>query len=404
MRTTVYCVLGLGIVAIAALYFWGRNHINFPGPWAAARAQAADLSVLKVADGYQVGFFAEPELGLESPRQLAEGDNGWVFVGSRTDKVYALRDQDEDGAANEVRIVAQGMKTPHGVAFDPDSDNLYVGAIDGIYVINDISQKLADEKSDLTPRQVIGGFVESGWHGTRHIKIGADGMLYVSLGTPCNICEPPDPNFTGVIRRYLVSALLPDTDSQDNSSNSGTDADGEVFARGVRNSVGFDFHPVDGALWFTDNGRDWLGDDLPSDELNRAPEAGMHFGFPYCHQGDFTDPEFGDAASCDQYEKPALNTGAHVANLGMAFDPKGEHVYIALHGSWNRSEKTGYAVHRARATAGGEVSEYQPFVSGWLQGESVSGRPADVVFLADGDLLISDDFANVIYRVKEVAL
>lgn len=376
-----YFVVISTILILAALYFAARSYVSLPS---FARAAAADIASLKAADGYKLDFFAPPNSGLDSPRQLAEGADGWIFAGSRGDKVYAMRDENGDGIADDIRVVAAGMNTPHGVAFS-DGD-LYVGAVDGVYVLRNIAAKLAGE--DARPQLFIGGLPDNSWHGTRHLKIGADGMLYLSLGTPCNVCIPPDAELTGVIRRYP----LPEGGA------------GEVFARGIRNSVGFDFHPADGALWFTDNGRDWLGDDLPADELNRAPRAGMHFGFPYCHQGDFADPEFGDEGICDKYEKPVLLTGAHVANLGMAFDAEGKYVYIALHGSWNRSQKTGYAVYRAAVNADGGVSEYAPFLEGWLRAdETVSGRPADVIFTGEGDLLVSDDFANAIYRARKVS-
>lgn len=377
-KTLTFLVIPL-IFLFAVLVWTAQSYVSLPG---FARAVAADIHSLKTPDGYALNFFTPPNSGIRSPRQLAAGEDGWIFAGSRGDKVYAMRDGDGDGVAEEVRVVAAGMNTPHGVAFG--GGDLYIGTVNGIYVIRDVAAKLAGD--DIRPQLFVGGLPDNDWHGTRHLKIGADGMLYVSLGTPCNSCIPPDAELTGVIRRYA----LPDG------------GDGEVFARGIRNSVGFDFHPDDGALWFTDNGRDWLGDDSPSDELNRAPRAGMHFGFPYCHQGDLPDSEFGEENICDNYEKPVLKTGAHVANLGMTFDTAGEYVYIALHGSWNRSVKTGYAVYRAAVRKDGGVSEYAPFVEGWLRtDELVSGRPADVIF-ADGDLLVSDDFANVVYRVSKV--
>ena len=370
------------LILLAGGAFSACRQINLAAFARIEPGETAHLKMLKLPDGYRINFFAPPSLQVESPRQLAEGADGWIFSGSRAGKVYALRDGNGDGAADEVRIIAGKMSTPHGVAFY--NGGLYIGAVDGVYLIADIITKLADG-SQITPRRLISGFHESGHHGTRHLKIAPDGMLYVSLGTPCDICEPPLPGFTSVIRRYALDG-----------------DDGEVYARGIRNSVGFDFHPRTGELWFTDNGRDWLGDDLPEDELNHAPRAGIHFGYPYCHQGDLPDPEFGAGKSCADYEPPALLTGAHVANLGMAFDGEGRYVYIALHGSWNRSEKTGYAVYRAEIGEDGGVSGYAPFVEGWLREDgAVLGRPADVVFLADGNMLISDDFSGAIYRISK---
>lgn len=384
-NTKIFYCIGIPIILLpAALYWAAQSYVSLPF---FARASAADaVSYIKTQDGYELLFFAAPDFGLQSPRQLAEGENGWIFVGSRSDKVYALRDSDNDGAADDFRVVAEGLEIPHGVAFS--GGDLYIGAVDGVYIVRNIGEKLAGDKSasPYSAELFIGGFPDNSWHGTRHLKIGPDGMLYVSLGTPCNVCIPPDSELTGVIRRYSL---------QDGGDK------GEVFARGIRNSVGFDFHPASGVLWFTDNGRDWMGDDLPSDELNRAPRQGMHFGFPHCHQGDLSDPDFGDGNSCAEYEKPVLKTGAHVANLGMAFDENGKYVYIALHGSWNRSRKTGYAVWRAEIANGG-ASDYAPFLEGWLRAdELVSGRPADLIWTNGGDLLVSDDFAHAIYLARK---
>ncbi len=381
IRKKMYFIVFALLLSAAALFNACRQ-VNLPAFARIAPDDAALLAMLKVPDGYRIDFFAPPGLGVKSPRQLAEGADGWVFSGSRAGKVYALKDADQDGKADEARIIAEGMKTPHGVAFA--RGGLYIGAVDGVYFAENIVEKLNGGEA-IAPKLLVSGFYESPHHGARHIKIAPDGMLYVALGVPCDICLPPLPDFTGVIRRYAPDG-----------------SGGEVFARGIRNAVGFDFHPQSGELWFTDNGRDWLGDDLPSDELNHAPRPDMHFGYPYCHQGDLPDPEFGAGKSCADYESPALLTGAHAANLGMAFDAEGKYVYIALHGSWNRSEKTGYAVYRAAVDANGGVSDYAPFAEGWLREDGgVLGRPADIVFLADGDMLVSDDFAHAIYRVSK---
>lgn len=369
---TAFCIL-------AYFYFSYGRYVNLATPAGALSSEESLIGRLHPPAGWQISFFAPPALGLQSPRQLAKGADNWLFAGSRSGKVYALRDADGDGVAEEIHIVAKGLSTPHGVAYS--DGNLYIGAIDGIYLIADIAPGLANPPP---PQKIIGGFYNNSSHGTRHIKIGPDGMLYVSLGTPCNICIPPDAEFTGVIRKYALAP--PDA--------------GEAVARGIRNSVGFDFHPQSGELWFTDNGRDWLGDELPSDELNRVSQPGQHFGYPYCHQGDLPDPEFG--GDCASYEAPVLKTGPHVANLGMSFDAAGKHVYIALHGSWNRSSKIGYAVYRA--TLGKDkqsVTDYAPFVEGWLQNDGrVIGRPADVIFWGEDDMLISDDSTHAIYRVR----
>ena len=370
------------LLAGCAHWFVGR-HVNIA--WrAAAQDEKAILAGLKLPPGYAVDFFAPPGFGgLDAPRQLSLGDDGWIFSGSRAGKVYALRDTDGDGRANEIRIVAEGGNIRHSVAYH--QNNLYLGAIDRVYAMDDIRGQLAEGGALSSPRVLIDNLNPSSHHGARHLEIGADGMLYLSLGTPCNTCLPP--KGTGVIRRY-APPFSPDS--------------AEVAARGVRNSVGFAFHPKTGEMWFTDNGSDFLGDELPHDELNRVPSAGLHFGYPFCHQGDLLDPEFGAGKTCADYEPPVLKTGPHVANLGAAFDADGDYIYLALHGSWNRSEKIGYAVWRAKINAAADsVENYEPFVEGWLRNGGVSGRPVDVLFLENGDMLVSDDFADSIYRIRK---
>ena len=217
------------------------------------------------------------------------------------------------------------------------------------------------------------------------MDFGPDGLLYIAVGAPCNVCLKPD---YAQIRR-----MQPD----------GTGM--EVFARGVRNSVGFDWHPNTDVLWFTDNGRDWLGDNRPPDELNRAPGPGMHFGFPFCHGATIPDPVYGQRRDCDEFTAPAQQLGPHVAGLGMKFYTGDQfpeayqgQIFIAEHGSWNRSEKIGYRVTLVRLE-GSEAVSYEPFATGWLQGEQTWGRPAYVLPLPDGSLLVSDDTAGAIYRI-----
>ena len=342
-------------------------------------------------DTLSIGIFADD---LPKARQLAIGDDGWLFVGSRADAVYALRDNDNDGIADQKRIIVSGLRAPHGVAFF--GGDLYIGEIPRIHIIRDIIGKLQSGAA-ITTEVFIDGLPTSGHHGVRHLGISPDGkMLYVSFGVPCNICKPAD-DLAGVIRRYplVFPALLIHPPRPMMAT------DGEVYARGLRNAVGFAWQPNSGVLWITDNGRDWLGDDLPNDELNRAPDMGMHFGFPYCHQGDMPDPEFGDERTCDEFAPPALLTGAHVANLGMAFDDEGN-ALIALHGSWNRSEKVGYSVRRARIKDG-RVIGYDDYASGWLRDDgSVWGRPVDIALLPNGGgVLVSDDYADAVYLIKQ---
>ncbi len=223
-------------------------------------------------------------------------------------------------------------------------------------------------------------------HGWKFIAFGPDGWLYLAVGAPCNICDP-DARYASIFRLRPDGSVL------------------ESVARGVRNSVGFDWHPGTGEMWFTDNGRDGLGDDTPPDELNRLVRPGQHFGYPYCHAGTIPDPEFGSGHSCADFESPAIRLGAHVAPLGLRFYRgatfpaayRGQ-ILIAEHGSWNRSRKAGYRISLVRLE-GGRAVAYEPFVTGWLQGESPWGRPADILELPDGSLLVSDDLAGALYRI-----
>ena len=345
------------------------------------------LRRIQTPDDIVVNLFSDR---VPAARQIAVADDGWIFVGSRGSEVYALRDADADGRADSVRVVAEKLNAPHGVAYA--GGNLYVGEIHRVRVAKNILSALA-ENQPVRFEPVVANLPTSGHHGLRHLKIGPQGNLYVALGAPCNVCETSAD--AGVIRRY-------GPDGQN----------GIVFADGVRNAVGMDFHPQTGELWFTDNGRDWLGDDLPDDELNRVAKPGAHFGFPFCHQGNFPDPDFGGERSCDEFEPPVLLTGAHVANLGMVFVPPrsalparyDNGVFIALHGSWNRSVKTGYAVHHA-TTPADRAENYRAFATGWLGADkdSVFGRPVDVAFAEDGALLVSDDHAGAVWRFAGIS-
>ena len=339
-------------------------------------------SLIDLPPGFEIEIFADE---VPSARQLAIGDDGWVFVGTLEKKVFALRDSNNDGSVDERRLIADNLFVPSGVAVHEGA--LYIAEVDRVRRIPNINQVL-ESGSAVELEPIISGLPRSTHHGFRYIKFSPEGLLFISLGVPCNICSPSNPELMGVIRHYTPDG-----------------GEGKVFARGVRNSVGFDWQPQNGELWFTDNGRDWLGDELPNDELNRAPLSGMHFGYPYCHQGNLPDPEFGDEKTCEEFAAPALLTGPHVANLGMtfyrgdSFSPNyRDGAFIALHGSWNRSEKIGYGVYFARIRDT-EVVEYIPFATGWLNGEKVLGRPVDVAVNSDGTLLISDDFRDVIYRV-----
>jgi glucose/arabinose dehydrogenase len=261
---------------------------------------------------------------------------------------------------------------------------LYVSAVDRILRLDKIEDNLAHPPP---PQVVTDRFPADTHHGWKFIAFGPDGMLYVPVGAPCNICNPDSNRYANIMRMRADGSGL------------------EVYARGVRNSVGFDWHPETRELWFTDNGRDWLGDDKPDCELNRAPRKDMHFGFPFCHAGDVADPEFGHLRACAEFTPPALKLGAHVAPLGMRFYTGGKfpaayrnNIFIAEHGSWNRSQKTGYRVVRV-ITAPGQAPRQEVFAEGWLQGQSAWGRPADVLVMPDGALLVADDQAGVVYRI-----
>ncbi|HUX29829.1 MAG TPA: sorbosone dehydrogenase family protein [Thiobacillus sp.] len=341
---------------------------------APAAADSLPLASLKLPPGFEIELFAR----VPNARQMALGNNT-LFVGSmRAGKVYAI----PLGGARKPVVIADGLNMPVGVAFR-DGD-LYVSAVSRILRLAGIEARL---DKPPRPEAVSSAYPGDPHHGWKFIAFGPDGRLYVPVGAPCNICEPDPDRYANITALDVASGKI------------------EVVARGVRNTVGFDWQPQSGELWFTDNGRDWLGDDAPPDELNRVGRPGQHFGYPYCHGGRFVDPEFGRARRCDEFEPPVQNLGAHVASLGMRFytgTQFPEHyrnaVFIAEHGSWNRSSKTGYRVSVVRLQDGRAVS-YEPFVSGWLQGDSAWGRPADVLVMPDGSLLVSDDHAGAIYRV-----
>jgi glucose/arabinose dehydrogenase len=336
---------------------------------------------IKLPPGFKIEVYAEK---VENARSLALGDNGTVFVGTRSDAVYALVDSNRDGKADQVIQLARGLNAPNGVAFRDGA--LYVAEISRILRFDNIEATL---KSPAKPVVVFDKLPKEGHHGWKFIAFGPDGWLYVPVGAPCNICEP-DPDIYAAIHR-----MRPDGSQM------------EVFARGIRNTVGFDWDPVTKELWFNEHGRDMMGDDMPSCELNHAPKAGMHFGFPYCHQGDTPDPEYGAKRKCGEFTPPALKQGGHVAPDGLRFytgkmfppEYRGR-IFIAQHGSWNRSKKSGYRVMMVTLNKDGKtVDRYEEFATGWLDNERAWGRPVDLLVMPDGALLISDDAASAVYRV-----
>jgi glucose/arabinose dehydrogenase len=346
----------------------------------AGAAPARELAALKLPKGFQIAVYAD---NVPNARELAVTDSGLVFVGStKAGKVYALVDANKDGIAEKVVTVAESLNHPNGVALLNGA--LYVGEISRIIRFDDIEKTYASKpaykviKSDL-PRET--------WHGAKYIKAGPDGKLYIPIGAPCNVCDKEDEAYSKIWR------MNPDGSNW------------ELYARGVRNTVGFTWHPVTKELWFTDNGRDEMGENMPSCELNVAPKAGMHFGFPYCHGGVLPDPQFGKGKSCDAYVPPVAALGPHVAPLGLAFytgtqfpEQYRNQLLVAEHGSWNRTNKIGYQV-RLITLHGDKLVSDTAFIDGFLQNETVSGRPVDIAVTPDGSILVSDDHAHKVYRV-----
>lgn len=344
-------------------------------------SQKYSLDKIKLPPGFSISVYAE----VPSARSLALSPSGIVYVGTRgNDKVFALVDENKDGKADKIYTVASGLNTPNGVAFRNGS--LYIGTISTILRLDSIESKLANPPQ---PVVVYDKYPTDEHHGWKYISFGPDGKLYVPVGAPCNVCDQKNPIYATMTR------MNPD----------GTGM--EIYAKGIRNSVGFAWHPTTKQLWFTENGRDNLGNDMPTDELNTAPQAGMHFGFPYCHQGDILDPEFGKGKDCKNYAAPAQKLGPHVAALGMRFytgdqfpTAYKDQIFIAEHGSWNRSEPIGYRVTLVKLDSSGKALSYTDFATGWLQpGGKVLGRPVDVQVMPDGSMLVSDDFAGVVYRI-----
>ena len=345
---------------------------------------AADLPLeqIKLPPGFSIELWTR----VDNPRQMALGrhdrSGGTLFVGSmNAGKVHAIR-FDASFKAQAPKPIASDLPRPVGVTYK--DGRLYVSAISRILRFDDIEQRLDNPPEAVTVTDQLPSETHHGW---KFIAFGPDGKLYVPVGAPCNICDPDTERYANILRM-----------DEDGSGR-------EVFARGVRNSVGFDWHPQTKELWFTENGRDLLGDDLPPDELNHAPRAGLHFGYPYCHGGDLADPQFGHRRACAEFTAPAQKLLPHTASLGMRFytgtmfpAEYRNQIFIAEHGSWNRSKKIGYRISLARLQ-GDKVVAYEAFASGWLQGERAWGRPADVLVLPDGSLLVADDEADAIYRI-----
>jgi glucose/arabinose dehydrogenase len=345
---------------------------------AAAADSDLPLGDIRLPPGFHIAVYAT---GVENAREMARGQKGTIFVGSReAGKVHAIVDRDGDGRADQVLLLAEDLNMPTGVAFRGGA--LYVAEVNRILRFDDVESRLTKPPE---PKVVSADFPDESHHGWKFIAFGPDGLLYVPVGAPCNVCDTE--GFASIHR------MKPDGSGH------------EVFARGIRNTVGFDWSPDAHELWFTENGRDNMGDDVPPDELDRAPRAGLHFGFPFCHGKSIADPKFGLERKCSEFVPPARELGPHVAALGMRFytgkmfpEAYRGQIFIAEHGSWNRTQPIGYRVMLVRRK-GGEAVSYEPFAEGWMQKGRAWGRPSDVLVMPDGALLVADDEADAIYRI-----
>lgn len=341
-----------------------------------------NLDKIRVPQGFKIDVYAE----VPNARSMVLSPSGILYVGNRAENsVYAVVDINKDGFADSVYTIVKDMDTPNGVAFKDGA--LYIATISSIFKINNIEGDLAHPGK---PELISDKFPTDKHHGWKYIAFGPDGKLYVPVGDPSNISEQTNKIYSTIMRMNADGSDL------------------EMYARGIRNTVGFDWQPGTNAMWFTDNGRDQLADDIPTDELNYAPAQGMHFGHPYCLQGNILDPKFGVGKNCADYTAPALLLGPHVAALGMRFytgtmfdSSYRQKVFIAEHGSWNRSTPLGYRISTATID-GTKATKYETFADGWLQADGkVLGRPVDVQVMADGALLVSDDYAGAVYRISK---
>jgi len=344
------------------------------------------LEVIKLPEGFKIEVYAA---GMPNARSMTRSDSGIIYVGTRGDKdgrVYAVVDEDKDNKADKIYQVAAGLNTPNGVTWHKGA--LYIAERSRISKIENVDQHLETPAATVT---VLDNIPTDGGHDWKYLNIGPDEMLYFAMGAPCNICnrEDDEPRYSTIQRMNL-------------------DGSGwETYAHGVRASIGYTWRPGTNELWFTDNNRDLLGDDRPPCELNKATEKGQHFGYPFCHAGDDPDPEFGELRKCEEFVKPVQKLDAHIAPLGLRFYtgttfPAQYHnqLFIAEHGSWNRSIPLGYRVTLVEVDAEGNATSYKTFAEGWLQRAKSWGRPVDIHIQPDGSMLVSDDQAGVLYRIS----
>jgi len=375
----VGALLVLGAVGLFAVWQFAPVNIAF--------AQGSgSLNDIQLPDGFGIDYYAQ---NVPGARSLVLSEDGTLFVSTRGQgSIYAIPNATENTTAPEVITIASGLRSPNGI--DVIDGDLYVAEIGQVLRYDDIEANLSAPPAPVT---VTDALPEEGHHGWRYMRQGPDGMLYFAIGAPCNVCELTE-NFGTISRMNLDGTGL------------------EPYVDGVRNSVGFDWDPETGDLWFTNNGRDWMGNNMPPDTLHHAPEAGLNFGFPYCHAGDTPDPDFGSQRSCDEFAQPEADLTPHGAALGMRFytgdmfpEEYANDIFIAEHGSWNRNPPIGYRVMLATLDENNEVTSYEPFAEGWLNEATGQawGRPVDVQVMPDGALLVSDDADGTIYRISYTA-
>jgi glucose/arabinose dehydrogenase len=341
----------------------------------------AVLKQLHLPYGFKISIFADD---VPNARQMALGEHGVVFVGSREGYVYALKDSNGDGFADQRYTLAKELYLPNGVAYKGGA--LYVAEVNRIIRFDEIETQLENPPA---PKVVFDQLPSDKHHGWKYLRFGPDGKLYSGVGAPCNVCDPEQEIYASLFRI--------------NADGSGF----QILANGIRNTVGFDWEPSTHHLFFNDNGRDNLGDDVPPDELNQWTGSKEHYGFPFCHGGTIADREFAGKMKCGQFKAPIWNYKAHIAPLGMRFytgqqfpEQYYKQLFVAQHGSWNRSVPQGYRVALIKFSGGEPFSE-QAFVSGWLTPSGqVLGRPVDILQLANGSLLVSDDKLGVIYKIE----